>query len=131
MSAGEAASRLYHDLGKAIVFTRRWIADDASEQERWEAVLDDLLRTRRGPNGVFSCLDVWASFCASDGAKACLESVAGRELQNVMSELTSVLNANPEDRSLQRLLKLERLSESVHQWCKTLKSGAYANGKEK
>lgn len=61
MSPREVADRLRHDLGKAIVLSRRWLADDASEQDLCAALRDDVLRTRRGPDGVVSAFDVWAA----------------------------------------------------------------------
>jgi hypothetical protein len=61
MTPREVADRLRHDLGKAIVLSRRWLADGASEAELRAALRDDLLRTRRGPDGVVSAFEVWAA----------------------------------------------------------------------
>lgn len=61
MTAREVADRLRHDLGKAIVLSRRWLADGASEAELQAALRDDVLRTRRGPDGVMSAFEVWAA----------------------------------------------------------------------
>ena len=122
MDPKEAATRLYHDLGKAIVFTRRWVADDATAEERWNAVLDDVLRTRRGPTGVFSSVEIWKSFCLSDGAKECLDCADGNLLREKMAELATVLPKCTESDSVEHLVELEHLTDGIHQLCKRLKN---------
>lgn len=55
-------TRLKHDLGKYVAFQARWLADDASEAERVQALRDDLLATRRGPEGSEDAVSVWTPY---------------------------------------------------------------------
>ncbi len=59
MSLLEAASRARHDLGKYISFQARWMEPGAPVDTLREALRDDLLRTRKGPDGVFTAAALW------------------------------------------------------------------------
>lgn len=63
-AVGALAGRLKHDLGKYIAFGARWLGDDAPLAERTQALADDLLRTRRGPDGSSDALEVWEPYRA-------------------------------------------------------------------
>ncbi len=54
--------RLKHDLGKYVSLQARWLADDATGEERRKALEADLLSTRRGPDGSQEATSVWAEF---------------------------------------------------------------------
>ncbi len=60
MSAIEAAAKAKHDLGKYIAFQARWIEPGAPVHDLREALRDDLVRTRRGPDGVVGAAALWA-----------------------------------------------------------------------
>lgn len=60
MSHREAANRVRHDLGKYVHLEARWLDHEASEEELREALAHDLCRTRRGPEGDESCVELWA-----------------------------------------------------------------------
>lgn len=64
MSVAEAASRARHDLGKYVCFQVRWLPEDADDDALRGALRDDLLRTRRGPQGEEGAAQVWAGFRA-------------------------------------------------------------------
>lgn len=55
-------ARLKHDLGKYVALRQRWLAEGASAQERREALVDDLLATRRGPDATLDAVSVWSEF---------------------------------------------------------------------
>lgn len=52
-------ARLKHDLGKYVALRQRWLAEDAPIAERRAALFDDLLATRRSPNGIQDAVSVW------------------------------------------------------------------------
>lgn len=53
-------ARVRHDLGRYVVFQQRWVAEGAGESERREALIADLLGTRRGPEGTVDAAALWA-----------------------------------------------------------------------
>ncbi len=53
-------ARIKHDLGKYVAFQIRWLAEDASDADRRDALAADLLATRRGPEGTVDAPRVWA-----------------------------------------------------------------------
>ncbi|MDP2306756.1 MAG: hypothetical protein Q8P18_12095 [Pseudomonadota bacterium] len=59
MSLLEAASQARHDLGKYISFQARWIEPGAPIDTLRDALREDLLRTRKGPDGVFTAAALW------------------------------------------------------------------------
>lgn len=64
MSLLEAAARARHDLGKYIAFQARWLEPDAPADALREALREDLLRTRKGPDGVVDAATLWQSLRA-------------------------------------------------------------------
>ncbi|MCO4743199.1 MAG: hypothetical protein KC912_00320 [Proteobacteria bacterium] len=58
------AARIKHDLGKYVAFQARWLPDDPADDELREALVADLLSTRRGPDGSMDALQVWDAFRA-------------------------------------------------------------------
>ncbi len=60
MRSREAANQVRHDLGKYVHLEARWLGEDSSEVDVREALVTDLRRTRRGPSGDESCVDLWA-----------------------------------------------------------------------
>lgn len=54
--------RLKHDLGKYVALQARWLPPEAGPVERREALVADLLHTRRGPEGSTSAHEVWETF---------------------------------------------------------------------
>jgi len=56
------AERLKHDLGKYVGLQARWLPPDAGLQERREALVQDVLQTRRGPEGNVGAREVWSPF---------------------------------------------------------------------
>jgi hypothetical protein len=60
MSLLEAAARARHDLGKYICFQARWLEPGTPVDTLRDALRDDLLRTRRGPDGTQDAVAVWA-----------------------------------------------------------------------
>ncbi|MFK7928075.1 MAG: hypothetical protein AB8H79_07785 [Myxococcota bacterium] len=61
-AAAALAGRLKHDLGKYVAFGARWLDDAATAEQRKSALRDDLLQTRRGPDGTHDALAVWAPY---------------------------------------------------------------------
>lgn len=55
----EAAARARHDLGKYVAFQARWLEPDAPADALREALREDLLRTRKGPDGVVDAATLW------------------------------------------------------------------------
>jgi hypothetical protein len=55
-------TRLRHDLGKYVSMQVRWLGDNPSPDALRDAVVADLLTTRRGPAGVQTAQAVWAEF---------------------------------------------------------------------
>lgn len=55
-------ARLKHDLGKYVALRQRWLGAAAPLDERRAALADDLLSTRRGPEGTLDALSVWGEF---------------------------------------------------------------------
>ena len=60
MSALEAARAVRHDLGKYVFLEARWLGQAPAQEELRSALLADLRRTRRGPEGDESCVALWA-----------------------------------------------------------------------
>lgn len=60
MTQREAAERVRHDLGKYVHLEARWLDEDATTEELREALINDLRRTRRGPDGELDCCALWA-----------------------------------------------------------------------
>ncbi|MCA9492134.1 MAG: hypothetical protein KC621_19510 [Myxococcales bacterium] len=60
MSAVELLARLKHDLGKAVSFQQRWLADPEDDEGLRSALVEDLLRTRRSGDDVSSAVELWA-----------------------------------------------------------------------
>jgi hypothetical protein len=56
------AGRLKHDLGRYVAMQARWLAPDADADTRRTALRDDLLATRRGPEGSVDALGVWTPY---------------------------------------------------------------------
>ncbi len=54
--------RLKHDLGKYVGLQARWLPPDAGLHERREALVQDVLQTRRGPEGTVGAHEVWSPF---------------------------------------------------------------------
>jgi hypothetical protein len=89
----EWALRLRHDLGKYISMQQRWLAPDATISERKDALLADILETRRSSEGVVDAFQIWSEFWAlfsgasslSDGTV--LDLSEDRDLQQVASNL--------------------------------------------
>ncbi|MBX2803062.1 MAG: hypothetical protein KTR31_35600 [Myxococcales bacterium] len=57
---GRHLARLRHDLGKYVSLQVRWIGADPEPADLREAVSQDLLATRRGPQGVTDAATLWA-----------------------------------------------------------------------
>ena len=55
-------ARLRHDLAKYIYFSSRWLGPDAGTDERLCSLREDLLETRRGPEGVEDGWTVWEGY---------------------------------------------------------------------
>lgn len=53
---------LKHDIGRYAAFQTRWTADDASLDDRREALLADVFATRRGADGQQDVFSVFAPF---------------------------------------------------------------------
>ena len=60
----EHARRLRHDLGKYVSLQVRWVGEGASPDDLREALMADLLATRRGPDGATDALTLWAELRA-------------------------------------------------------------------
>lgn len=58
----EWAKRLRHDLGKYITMQQRWLAPGASIEERYEALIADVVETRRSTQKVVDAFHIWAEF---------------------------------------------------------------------
>jgi hypothetical protein len=54
--------RMKHDLGKYVSLQMRWLAEEASLEDRERALKADLLATRRGPQGTQDALSVYREF---------------------------------------------------------------------
>lgn len=55
----EAAAAAKHDLGKYVAFQARWLAPDASDADRLEALQADVLHTRRSAEGSEDAPSLW------------------------------------------------------------------------
>jgi len=51
-----------HDLAKYLTLNQRWLATNPTVSELRLALRDDLLETRRGPNGSRDAWQVWQDF---------------------------------------------------------------------
>ncbi len=60
-AAAEQIADLVHDLGKYVHLSARMLAPDAALDERWAALREDLLETRRGPAGAEPAAVVYAA----------------------------------------------------------------------
>jgi hypothetical protein len=58
----ELAGRLRHDLGRYVAFQARWLPPDATPGERLQALRDDVLATRRGPDGATDAFRIWEPY---------------------------------------------------------------------
>lgn len=72
----EHVTRLKHDLGKYIRFQGRWLGEEASLEDRTQALRADLLETRRGPTGSIDALTVWAEFSGALAGEIPLAGIA-------------------------------------------------------
>lgn len=95
-------ARMKHDLGKYVALRQRWLGADAPLHERLEALVDDLLATRRGPSGTLDALSVWGEFRPGLLGEAPLEEGCRvdlsadpdvRAIDAAMAELSRVLPA--------------------------------------
>lgn len=59
-ASAEQIADLVHDLGKYVHLSARMLGPEAGLEERWAALREDLLETRRGPKGVQSAAAVYA-----------------------------------------------------------------------
>jgi hypothetical protein len=59
-AAADQITDLVHDLGKYVHLSARMLAPDATLGDRWSALREDLLETRRGPSGVQTAAAVYA-----------------------------------------------------------------------
>jgi hypothetical protein len=64
--------RLRHDVGKYITMQQRWLGDEASVNARCEALLADVLQTRRREAETEDLFALWAEFEAVFGGRVCL-----------------------------------------------------------
>ena len=108
------AAVLYHDLGKAIVMMQSWTDESMPESMRWEAVQDDVLRTRRDQSGEWNAIQVWNYLRQQDGWVQVSETSMGLQLSALMSELGEHLNALHGSCSLEVLQVVEQLCRQVH-----------------
>ena len=60
MDYADASERVRHDLGKYVSFATRFLAEDAGVEALREALRDDLVHTRRSPDGVENAPMLWA-----------------------------------------------------------------------
>ena len=122
MSYQIIVNRLYHDLGRPIVFTQRWLSSSASFEERLEAVRDDLMRTHRGPKGVVNADMIWQQFQLMDEMELVLKTVEGKHLQSLMCRLHDLSQGFGVKMDPASLVEIERLCDAVNETCAQLKS---------
>ena len=122
MSEEVDGAMLHHDLGKAIVFTQRWLASTATFDERCEAVKDDVLRTRRGPTGSVGAIEIWKSFCSSSRMEPILLTEHGKRLEGAMCQLEQLVDKLSENINEELLEKVVDICWTVNEACKALKA---------
>jgi len=122
MDANELVQKLYHDLGKAIVYTQRWLPEDASPAACWEAVNDDILRTRRGPTGVFGAVVIWENFAASEGYETLLDKNGIHIIAETMEQIGTISDRLQGELDMEVLERAQALSNIVYRECLALKN---------
>jgi hypothetical protein len=95
-------ARLRHDLGKYVALQARCLADDASADDLRQALIADVVQTRRSRAGIESAPAIWAVFRPMlvgelplpDGAHVFLaEDPAVVEIDRQMGVLASLIEA--------------------------------------
>ena len=106
MSVLEAAARARHDLGKYISFQARWVEPGAPVEALRDALREDLLRTRKGPDGVVTAAALWREL---------REPLQGLEIGRVdaLVELLTVRAATLDTLDEAALLDTARLAREV------------------
>jgi hypothetical protein len=84
------ATQAKHDLGKYIAFQSRWLPESATNQDWHQALQSDLLQTRKGPKGVESAVEIWASLEAGFAPLADDEDI--QSVQRAMDRIQGQLN---------------------------------------
>ena len=117
------AGILYHDLGKAVVMMQSWMEDCASESLRWEAVRNDVLRTRRDPNGELSAIQIWSYLQEQEGWEPLSKTKMGVQLCVLMRELDGYTNALMHPFSRDVLLAVEHICGQIHRVTTAIRDG--------
>ncbi|MBW1879888.1 MAG: hypothetical protein JRI25_15545 [Deltaproteobacteria bacterium] len=126
----EYLARVKHDLGKYICFQVRWLAPDASVQERRAALVADLTATRRGPGGSRDAASLWAALRPALVGEASLPGGATVDLSSdplvqmideaiaVIAEVVPALGVDPVDEAA--VGRAERAARKVSEACQDL-----------
>lgn len=122
----EFADILYHDLGKSVVMMQLWTDETTVQSIRWEAVQDDVLRTRRGDSGVLNAVQVWNQMRSVHGWADFIASDLGKKLNRLMDELNGYFEVLQGDCTLSVLADVERICREIHGVTKEFRDDARA-----
>ena len=116
---------LHHDIGKAISLNQRWLGQNATEDDRLEAVRDDLLRTRRGPMGTQSAVELWSQYRTHPEMPLLCETAMGQELGELMAKVSEYCDQFTHGRPIESLVEIEmccaRVSQLLSDWNRLLR----------
>jgi len=115
-----AAAALRHDLGKAIRFSAPG-APEASTEALRERLRDDVVRTRRGPSGQQTAVQVFDEWRRRDGAR--IRAGAAREVVERLERLMEgvrPLAAGLDALDRGGLLRLDELTREIADACRCL-----------
>ena len=114
----EAASRVKHDLGKYVALNQRWRDPQPSEAGFREAVLTDLLSTRRSGADIRDVQSVWDALRPEREALSSSTNWVEIEIRMVeICALLPVLRANP---SVAFVARAGQLALEVSDLCRCL-----------
>ena len=92
----EAAAAAKHDLGKYVAFQARWLAPDASDADRLEALQADVLHTRRSAEGSEDAPSLWRRLrpglaaLEADADLVAVDQAIGRSSNQAIGSIDSI-----------------------------------------
>lgn len=118
------ADILYHDLGKSVVMMQLWTDETTVQSIRWEAVQDDVLRTRRGESGVLNAYQVWNQMRSVHGWADFIATDLGKKLNHLLDELKEYFEVLQGDCDVSVLTDVERICRAIHGVTKEIRDDA-------
>jgi len=117
------ADILYHDLGKAVVLMQLWTDETTPDSIRWDAIKDDVLRTRRDSQMVLNVGQVWAQLQKTAGWSEFSETDFCGQLIQLMGVLVSHFDALEGSCNRKVLMDVERTCRAIHGITKEVRDG--------